>query len=169
MAAVNKYVKAPITNNLQLYTDDELRKLEKVISAQAALIDYFLEESELATETGLWTPVIVGNTTAGVGTYSVQFGHYFKRDRLVIVRFRVTTTAHTGTGRISINNLPFAVDNPNAQALFSTNVWSSLQTVEVALAYAPNKLDMYGPNPSGAMAIVNAMDFAGSLVYIAAA
>lgn len=168
MTAVKKYVKAPIINNLQHYTDEELRKLEKVISIQASLIEYFLEESELATETGLWTPVLVGNTTAGVGTYSLQYGHYYKRDRLVIVRFRVTTTAHTGTGRAAINNLPFAVDNPNAQAFFTSPFFSSTNAIVHGLAYGPNKIDFYSANPGGAFNVVNAMDFAGSMIYLAA-
>src|SRR5271157_4163664 len=38
-------------------------------------------------DNGTWTPVVTGSSTAGVGTYSMQVGTYFKFGNLVIVSF----------------------------------------------------------------------------------
>lgn len=64
----------------------------------AALDDY---------ETGTFTPTIVGSSTAGTGTYSVQIGRYVKIGKTVTVWIRLTWSAHTGTGNGVIAGLPF--------------------------------------------------------------
>jgi len=59
-------------------------------------------------EEGLWTPVIIGGTTAGTGTYSQQDGVYTKVGNLVTVSCYLAFTAHTGTGHMKVSGLPFA-------------------------------------------------------------
>lgn len=54
-----------------------------------------------------WTPRIDGSTAAGVGTYSTQLGTYTKIGRLVFFEGTVNWTAHTGTGNILVEGLPF--------------------------------------------------------------
>ena len=58
-------------------------------------------------EEGTWTPAIIGSTTAGTGTYSGRSGTYTKIGRMVYVRAEIEWTAHTGTGNMYINGLPF--------------------------------------------------------------
>lgn len=58
-------------------------------------------------EEGTFTPTIVGSTTAGVGTYSVQTGSYTKVGNRVYFNAYLTWTAHTGTGNMRVSNLPF--------------------------------------------------------------
>jgi hypothetical protein len=58
-------------------------------------------------EEGTFTPTIVGTTTAGTGTYTTQVGTYTKIGRLVHAKVALTWTAHTGTGNLQINGLPF--------------------------------------------------------------
>ena len=58
-------------------------------------------------EEGTWTPVVIGTTTAGTGTYSVQSGSYTKVGRLVTVVCGLSWSAHTGTGNTQITGLPF--------------------------------------------------------------
>jgi hypothetical protein len=53
-----------------------------------------------------YTPVVSGLTTPGAGTYTLQEGWYIRQERLVTFFCRVTWSAHTGTGQISLN-LPF--------------------------------------------------------------
>jgi hypothetical protein len=62
-----------------------------------------LDDYEEAT----WTPAIIGSTTAGTGTYSGRSGTYTKIGRMVYVRAEIEWTAHTGTGNMYINGLPF--------------------------------------------------------------
>ena len=68
-------------------------------AAANALSDY---------EEGVWTPVIIGGTTAGTGTYSQQDGVYTKVGNLVTVSCYLAFTAHTGTGHMKVSGLPFA-------------------------------------------------------------
>ena len=64
-------------------------------------------------EEGQWTPEYAGTTTAGVGTYTFQEGSYIKVGNLVTVNGYFRSTAHTGTGNITISNLPFTVSAGN--------------------------------------------------------
>ena len=59
-------------------------------------------------EEGTWTPVIVGGTTAGTGTYSQQIGKYTKVGRVVHIYFALAWSAHTGTGKTIVTGFPFA-------------------------------------------------------------
>lgn len=56
------------------------------------------DEGELS-----WTPVLYGNTAAGTGTYSKQIGRYTLRGKWVDFRAEVTTTAHDGSGIVTIS------------------------------------------------------------------
>jgi hypothetical protein len=59
-------------------------------------------------EEGTWTPTILGTTTSGTGTYTVQSGTYTKIGRIIYFKGVVTWTAHTGTGNLQLSGLPFA-------------------------------------------------------------
>jgi hypothetical protein len=58
-------------------------------------------------EEGTWTPVAIGTTTAGTGTYSVQQGRYTKIGRVCYFQMTLGWSAHTGTGNLSFGGLPF--------------------------------------------------------------
>ena len=58
-------------------------------------------------EEGTFTPTAAGSSSAGVGTYSIQVGHYTKIGREVFYRLTVAWSAHTGTGGLRITGLPF--------------------------------------------------------------
>jgi hypothetical protein len=70
---------------------------------------------------GDFTPIFLGSGTAGVFTYTVQFGKYLRLGPWVWVRGRVTISAigTPPTGVISIANLPYtaASDSANNAAL----------------------------------------------------
>lgn len=59
------------------------------------------------TNEGTFTPTIVGTTTAGAGTYSIQTGTYTKIGRAVIFQIYLEWSAHTGTGNMNVAGLPF--------------------------------------------------------------
>lgn len=54
-----------------------------------------------------FTPVIVGTASPGVGTYSAASGYYRRIGNLVFVQMLLNWTAHTGTGNLAIEGLPF--------------------------------------------------------------
>ena len=72
-------------------------------------------------EEGTFTPTIIGTTSAGTGTYSTQSGTYTRVGRVVTFSLTLIWTAHTGTGNIRVNGLPFTP--------------SSVQYVVSAIAY----------------------------------
>ena len=58
-------------------------------------------------EEGTFTPRIDGLTTAGAGTYTTQIGRYTKIGNRVTVDITLVWTAHTGTGDMIVEGLPF--------------------------------------------------------------
>ena len=66
-------------------------------------------------EEGTFTPITLGSTTAGTGTYGFQHGSYTKVGNLVTVNIYVDTTSHTGTGSLRVGGLPFTVKGGSDQ------------------------------------------------------
>jgi hypothetical protein len=72
-----------------------------VPSSDANTLDDY-EEGALTTEL-----VVVGTSTAGTASYSLQKGRYTKIGRLVFIEISLTWTGGDGTGNLRINGLPF--------------------------------------------------------------
>jgi hypothetical protein len=66
-------------------------------------------------EEGTFTPVIVGSTSAGVGTYTFQKGTYTKIGNVVTFQIYIGWSAHTGTGDLTIGTLPFVSNSTTNQ------------------------------------------------------
>lgn len=62
-------------------------------------------------EEGTFTPTVKGSSTAGVGTYSAQNGSYTRIGNRVMFSAYVAWSAHTGTGNLRVDGLPFAAAN----------------------------------------------------------
>jgi hypothetical protein len=75
----------------------------QVASANANTLDDY--------EEGTWTPIIIGTSTAGTGTYTTQVGRYTKIGNIVIANAFFVWSAHTGTGNMWISGLPFTTSN----------------------------------------------------------
>jgi hypothetical protein len=104
-------------------------------------------------EEGTFTPTIVGTSTAGTATYAAngQVGRYTKIGNRVFFDLFLSWTAHTGTGDLQINGLPFTVQNTtnlnrnysailNVVAMTAGNLgaaFSSPNTTQVALRQMP--------------------------------
>lgn len=61
---------------------------------------------------GTFTPTIVGETTAGTATYSLQYGRWTKIGDLITVRLRIIWSGHTGTGVMYIPWTLFPLNSP---------------------------------------------------------
>jgi len=59
-------------------------------------------------EEGTWTPTLIGTSTVGTATYTVQVGKYTKIGNCVTIVAEITYNSGTGTGRMRISGLPFA-------------------------------------------------------------
>lgn len=78
--------------------------------------------------TGSYVPTYLGNTTAGVTTYTAQAGQYVRIGRVVIATGTITWTAATGTGNANIS-LPIT-----AVATANLNITGSVATSGVTFA-----------------------------------
>ena len=56
---------------------------------------------------GTFTPVVVGGTAAGAGTYTQQIADYRRKDNEVSFYIGLAWSAHSGTGDLKIQGLPF--------------------------------------------------------------
>jgi len=64
-----------------------------------------------------WLPIISGSTSAGIGSYTKQVGTYIKLNKLIYMTANLAWTAHSGTGNIKIDNLPFIASNSIVQPI----------------------------------------------------
>ena len=72
-----------------------------------------IDDKDFPYQTGTWTPVFVGSTTAGTNSYQTQEGRYTKIGDLCILEGEIfldgTTVALDSAGSIEIHGLPFDI------------------------------------------------------------
>ena len=73
-----------------------------------------------------FTPVLIGVSSAGAGTYTAQVGRYTKVYNLVYYYIYLAWSAHTGTGNMRITGLPYTSLNTTNVAYFAPVMQSSL-------------------------------------------
>lgn len=93
---------------------------------------YILRDSTLPNGEGLadvekavaFTPFITGSTAAGAGTYTVQNGEMSRHNNIVTVTGQISWSAHTGTGFLQIDGLPYVTYGgiPHACTVLTSNV-----------------------------------------------
>lgn len=71
-----------------------------------------------------FTPVIIGASGAGTGTYTYQIGSSIKIGRMVYFTITIVWTAHTGTGNTEIGELPYTSENVTGQLVPVTIIQS---------------------------------------------
>lgn len=133
----------------------------QVASADANTLDDY--------EEGTFTPRIDGTSTAGSGTYIQQRGTYQKNGNTVALRIYIVWTAHTGTGSLRLEGLPFT----NKDLEFSSvALWKSgiTMTADMYMVGYVSKNASYielNETPIGGVAggsSLIAMDTAGNLM-----
>lgn len=73
---------------------------------------------------GIFTPTVIGTTTAGVGTYTTQIGRYQLIGNRCTFQIYLSWSAHTGTGNMRIDGLPFtSINTPNVNTAIS--IWEN--------------------------------------------
>ncbi len=58
-------------------------------------------------QTGTFTPIIVGTTTAGAASGNAQAGRFTRIGRLCHVAINASWTGHTGTGNLAMDGMPY--------------------------------------------------------------
>jgi hypothetical protein len=120
-------------------------------------------------EEGTFTPVIQGSTSIGTGTYTAQSGFYTKVGRVVHITIRLTWTAHTGTGNISMGGLPFASTSTSTARFTFANFNSEIaltanNILQVILADNSTNPQMQQVPVGGGTSASIPMDTAGAIV-----
>jgi len=122
-------------------------------------------------EEGTFAPTAIGLTTTGVGTYNKQVGRYTKIGNRVTISITLGWTAHTGTGLLRIDGLPF-VANATAFNLTPLAVYYALLTVgtnKQLVAYVNNGTSyiyLVAADPSGGAPSTLVMDTAADYVIL---
>ena len=107
---LQKYVRTPMTNSdLRTFMNAELSKIQQSTDTFFKMLgDLNMLAGSIE---GDFIPFIFGQTTPGVGTYTVQKGRFLKIGRMVAFSLDVQQTAHTGTGNEAIGGLPYTISS----------------------------------------------------------
>lgn len=147
-------------------TDDTFAKIQSsngitlgnTANANPTVLDWY--------EEGTFTPTLVGTTTAGAATYTVQTGRYTRKGNRVSGNIVLIWTAHTGTGNMQINGLPFASSANNVAA---PNIYYDGITVGAGkqftcrIATSTSSVALFASDPAGGAVAGIPMDTAGSI------
>lgn len=83
---------------------------------------YMLSGAAGDTFKGIFTPVIVGSSSAGTGVYTSNSGNFVKIGSAIIFTLEIIVTSHTGTGDMSIVGLPFKALRHSSVSLHCANL-----------------------------------------------
>jgi hypothetical protein len=117
-------------------------------------------------EEGIWIPVLIGTTVAGTGTYTVQEGKYTKVGNLVTFQMRLDWSAHTGTGTMQLQGLPFTTSATGigTATVYVSGVASSVGTfIQCFLSNSTTDIRLREVATGGGSAASVAMDTAGQM------
>jgi hypothetical protein len=117
-------------------------------------------------EEGTWTPVLIGTTVAGTGTYTTQEGKYTKVGNLVTFQMGLNWSAHTGTGTMQIQGLPFTTSATGlgVATVYVSDVASSAGTfIECFVSNSTTDIRLREVATGGGTAAAVAMDTAGQM------
>ena len=113
-------------------------------------------------ETGTFTPVVAGSVAAGTGTYTSQSGFYTRMGNTVTFSFNVTWTSHTGTGAITILNMPFLGYNIG-NGTFPCEVFSIATVKPYCTPISANLMGLRDVSGAGVLSLVS-MAGAGGVI-----
>lgn len=120
-------------------------------------------------EEGVWTPVIAGATTTGVGTYTAQEGTYTKIGNLVTLSARMGWSTHSGTGYMVVTGIPYTVRGVAGDYFYGLCEWSGLAAISgtpaIALYANGTSAVLIGLSTTTGISSTVAMDTAVSLLY----
>lgn len=117
--------------------------------------------------TATWTPTIAGQTSAGVGTYSVQVGNYQQYTNVVLFYGRCTWSAHTGTGLMEMRTFPVTVAAAQCTQRFFQNLtlndgFSTYDDMSCLVVSSDNNIQFMGQQ-TGPVVQIN-MDSSGDVI-----
>jgi len=128
--------------------------------------DQVKDITDAALTEGTWTPTLIGSTTAGTQTYSVQVGTYIKIGKLIHIQGYVAISAKDAAmaGDLRVGGLPFATSTAtNNYGSISTSVFIGL-TLGSGLTQVGLRID---PNTSYLTVVASGSATAAAVVTVA--
>jgi len=124
--------------------------------SDATINDYYLES--------ILAPAVVGTSSAGTATYSVQSGSSTRGGNRVNGEISLTWTGHTGTGNMRISGLPFTVGRTTPVSVFYSDlvVGAGKQLCSLVVV-GQTYVNLYACDPSGGAYTPVTMAAAGSI------
>lgn len=107
------------------------------------------------SSSGTFTPVVIGSTAAGTGTYTTQSGTYIKIGNMIYVTIALVWTAHTGTGDLRISGLPFTSNARHGLTLSYINGLAFNYQLAAFTISGSSTISLLGINGGGSGAYVN--------------
>jgi len=96
---------------------------------------------------GTFTPTIVGLSTAGTATYTVQVGRYSRIGNRVSMNATITYTAGNGTGQPAVAGLPLALrsvsNNDTACSVLTSSFTFGAGQVAAAIASGESQVRLW--------------------------
>lgn len=120
-------------------------------------------------EEGTFTPIVLGDATAGTATYGAANGSYTKVGRLVSFQIYISWSSGTGVGNLLIGGLPFTNANNNTYPAISIGY---MNDITLTIAHTPlalllnndTKIYFYQVPSGGGANVQIPYDSAGSLI-----
>ena len=92
-------------------------------------------------EEGTWTPFLAGVSSAGSGTYADTWGSYTRIGRVVFASFRLYQSAHTGSGGMRLDGIPFTAVTASGTATSTSNGNHTVGSIDgESLSLTKNKI-----------------------------
>jgi len=115
---------------------------------------------------GTFTPVIIGGTTAGAATYTVQTGNYTRIGNVVYINLRLTYSGHTGTGNMQITGMPWApVTSSCALSIWQSGlIIGAGKQLSVVFSTSSNTIALYANDDLGGVQIGVSMDVTADIM-----
>lgn len=126
-----------------------------------------IQPPPVQAKAGTFTPLIVGITTTGEGTYTKAAGRYSIIGNQCFYTLELNWTAHTGAGRMSIQGLPVksAAVGPTlfvGSVITSNITYPAGETYGVAVAANSLNISIYRQAPAGLLNLAD-LDTSGAL------
>lgn len=103
LIAIQKEAGHTFTTSTNIFVGNSLGSLPSAFSS---------EYSDTSEQT--YNPVVTGSTSAGTGTYTIQYGRWRRIGKIVFFRIKLSVSAgHTGTGMIQVTLPTYATSASN--------------------------------------------------------
>ena len=149
--------KMDYTGDIEFYGTAGIKFTTGISGTSSLLKDY---------EEGVFTPVVIGTSSAGSATYATQTGKYTKIGDRVLFDINISWSGHTGTGSLRVSGLPYlpaAIFNSCAIGTFNDIALTASTIAAASVRDNAQEIEFKEIVVGGGTSGLVAMDAAGSM------